>query len=65
MSEETYNSLVKWLRQPPVCAHCNQSVDLTAAVTDEHGRAMHQACYVEALKPRIKQAQTAKALTRT
>lgn len=35
-----------WL---PTCAICNQSVDLTESKTDEHGRPVHESCYVSQL----------------
>lgn len=34
----------------PICPICNISVPLEKAKTDEHGRAVHETCYLLALK---------------
>jgi hypothetical protein len=33
----------------PRCAVCRNSVNLTVSKTDEHGRAVHEKCYVWSL----------------
>jgi hypothetical protein len=40
----------------PLCPICNKAVPLETANTDEHGRAMHEECYL--LKVRLEDATT-------
>jgi len=37
----------------PICPICNQPVALETAKTDEHGQAIHEECYVVAVKLRL------------
>jgi hypothetical protein len=44
-----YNESGKPMPEPiplPICAVCNQLIHLEASKTDEHGQAVHEACYL-------------------
>lgn len=37
---------------PPTCPICNEPVELETSKTDEHGRAIHEECYLLKILPR-------------
>jgi hypothetical protein len=41
----------------PVCSICNRPVKLETSRTDEHGKAVHEGCYL--LKVKVKRTTTA------
>jgi hypothetical protein len=54
MTNEVFDALVASLRMVkpafcPTCPHCYEAVDLSAAVTDENGNAVHETCYTKQL----------------
>lgn len=42
----------------PICPICNEPVQLTTAVTNEDGKAVHEECYVETVKSKSQQSQS-------
>jgi hypothetical protein len=51
MTNEIFDALVASLRmvKPAFCPHCYEAVDLSTAVIDENGKAMHETCYTKQL----------------
>jgi hypothetical protein len=45
--------------QNPICDICNKPVKLETSRTDEHGKAVHEGCYL--LKISLKRTKTPKA----
>ena len=43
----------------PICPVCNEPVELSAAVIDENGKAVHEDCYVKVLKEKLPRTDVA------
>jgi hypothetical protein len=37
----------------PICPICNEPVEINTAKTDENGKAVHEDCYLKAIKEKI------------
>jgi len=43
----------------PICPICNEPVEIATSNTDEHGKAVHEDCYVQSLKEKSQASNAA------